>query len=347
MFYMGSFFKVWLTSLTLLLFVIFFGIAKFGTTGMAYLINTFLSPMLLLPIIFVLSSEQKAKIINFLAYLLLLNCIVAIIEYALNVRMAEVNFPEFSYFRSSSFLTHPLNNALISISLIPYLMNRTIIPTVLYLGVSVLALFAFGGRAALGIYLLVMFFIFLPKVYKFVTSGLSMNKLTFSLLCLFSYFFFIVLIITILETGIADRIISKLHIDGSASARVNVFYLLELMSPREWLFGATDNLRSSIEIYLGITVIENYIIGWIFTFGLIGAIPLILSYLYPLFFFFKEGDWTVKVSTVGFFIVAVSNNSLMTKTPILLFLYLTLLILYLLKKDKVNSTSSKDPFNYA
>ena len=332
---MGPFFKVWLISLVFLLFVIFFGIAKFGTSGMAYIVNTFLSPILLLPIIFVISSEQKKRLIKYIAYLILLNCIVSIVEYALNIRLVDVEFSSFAFFRSSAFLTHPLNNALISIALLPYLMNKTFLPSILYFGLSVLALFAFGGRAALGVYLLIMFTISLPATYKFITKGVSMNKLTFSLLCLFSYFLFIAFVITVLETGIADRIISKLHMDGSASARVDVFYLLEQMSLNEWLFGATENLRSAIEVHLGISVIENYIIGWIFTFGLIGATPLMISFVYPLFFFFKEGNWTTKVSIIGFFIVAASNNSLTTKTPILLFLYTILLLLYLLEKEKV------------
>ncbi|PKG37528.1 VpsF family polysaccharide biosynthesis protein [Psychromonas sp. Urea-02u-13] len=331
---MGDFFKVWLVSFAFLIFVIFYGIVLFGTSGMAYLVNTFLSPLLLLPIICVMSIEQKQFIVKFIAYLLLLNCCVAIIEYAFNTRMVNVEFSSFAYFRSTAFLTHPLNNALISVALLPYLLHRTVLPTVFYFGISILALFAFGGRAALGIYLLMLTLIALPSLYRFVTSGVRMNKLTFSLLCFFSYFFFIALVIVVFESGIGDRILNKLHMDGSASARVDVFYILELMSPEEWLFGATDNLRGAIDIYLGISVIENYIIGWIFTLGVVGTVPLLISFLSPLLFFIKKGEWSTRVAVVGFLIVSITNNSLTTKTPILLFLYLILLINYFIKKEQ-------------
>ncbi len=331
---MGGFFKVWLISLSCLLFVIVFGLFKFGLSGMAYLVDTFLSPLLALVIVFALSHEQKQRLLTYIAYLLLLNCVVAVGEYALTMRLIDVEFNSFSYFRATAFLTHPLNNALISIAILPLILSQTRFPTIIYLGISILALFAFGGRAALGIYLVTMLFISLPIIYKFITNGIRVSKLKFSLLSLLTYFLIITFIIVVLETGIADRIISKMYLDESAFARIDVFYLLEQLSLNEWFFGATENLRSSIEIYLGITVIENYIIGWIYTFGLIGAVPLFISFIYPIYFFFMKGQWPIKVTIIGFLIVALSNNSLNTKTVTLFFLYLVLLLLYLLGRKE-------------
>jgi hypothetical protein len=333
---MDGFFKVWLVSLTCLFFVIIFGLFKFGLSGMAYLVDTFLSPLLALAIVFMLSLEQNKRLLTYIAYLLLLNCLVAIGEFSLSIRLFDVDFKSFSYFRSTAFLTHPLNNALISVAIIPLVLDKTRLPTIIFLGLSILALFSFGGRAALGIYILMMFFISLPACFKLITTGISMSKLKFSLLCLLSYFLVIAFAIVVLESGIADRIISKMYIDESASARFDVFYLLEQLSLHEWFFGATDNLRSAIEIYLGITVIENYLIGWIFTFGLIGALPLFISFSYPLYYFFMKGQWPVKVTILGFLIVAASNNSLTTKTPILLFLYIVLSLLYLINRKSQN-----------
>jgi hypothetical protein len=331
---MGDFFKVWLISLSCLIFVIVFGLFKFGLSGMAYLVDTFLSPLLVLAIVFTLTHEQKHRLLTYIAYLLLLNCLVSVGEYALTMRLIDVEFKSFSYFRATAFLTHPLNNSLISIAILPLVLSQTRVPSIIYLGISILALFAFGGRAALGIYLVTMFFIALPVVYKFITNGVRVSKLKFSLLFLLTYFLIIIFIIVVFETGIADRIISKMYLDDSAFARIDVFYLLEQLSLNEWFFGASENLRSSIEIYLGITVIENYIIGWIYTFGLIGAIPLFVSFIYPLFFFFIKGKWPIKLTIMGFLIVALSNNSLNTKTVTLFFLYLVLLLVYLLRRKE-------------
>ena len=336
---MDSFFKIWVISLACLAFVILYGLAKFGISGMAYLVDTFLAPLLILPIAIMLTLEQKKILLTYIAYLLFFNCLVAIGEYGLATRLVEVEFTKFSYFRSTAFLNHPLNNGLITIAIIPLILKRSRIPAVIYLAVSVLALFSFGGRAALGVYILALFFIALPGLYRFITVGFYMSKLRFSLLCLFSYFLIISFLIVVAESGIADRIISKLHMDESAFARVDVFYLLEQMSLNEWFWGATENLRSAIEIYLGISTIENYIIGWIFTFGLVGAIPLLVCLFSPLYFFFKNGEWLTKVSIISFFIAAISNNSLTTKTPILFFLYLTLLLLYSIKKTEKNGAT--------
>ncbi|MEL0654600.1 VpsF family polysaccharide biosynthesis protein [Pseudoalteromonas issachenkonii] len=330
---LSDFFVTWFWSLLVLSFVILWGITKFGTSGLAYLIDTLLTPLLLLAIVCFLNFEQKKKLFTLIGYLFILNCLVALIEFAGKFHVFETLTGYSNYFRSSAFFSHALNNALVSIAVIPLLLNSTRFSPVFYFALSVVALFAFGGRAALAIYLLSSFVIFLPVIYRFITKGIPTSKLRFSLYIAASYFIFILLIIAIFETGIADRIIENMKMEGSANARVDVFYLLEQLSFNEWLFGASDNLRNAIDVYLGITVIENYLIGWIFTFGLIGAIPLLFSLFYPLYFFYKKGNWRTKVTILSFIVVSVSNNSLTTKTAVLFFFYLVLLLSYLINTE--------------
>ncbi len=337
---LGEFYKIWLLSLSLLIFVIIYGVALHGLSGMAYLVNTFLSPLLIIPLLFNLSVKQLERVLRILAYFLLLNSVTSICEFIFKARVWELPYEQYGFFRSSAFLTHPLNNALVTISISLMLMNRTKAPQFLYLFISTIALFAYGGRASLAVFLLSSFIISMPLIWRFFTVGVYTNKLKLALLLLTGYISIIIFYFIAMETGITDRIMSKLYIDGSATARFDIFYLLKQLSFSEWIYGASSNLRSSIEIYLGISIIENYIVGWIFSFGLLGAIPLFLAFSLPLLFFFMLGDIYQRVSISAFFLASLSNNSLTTKTPALLFLYITLAILFLISHKHRSVTST-------
>ena len=75
------------------------------------------------------------------------------------------------------------------------------------------------------------------------------------------------------------------------------------------------------ELYIGINVIENYLIGWIFTFGLVGTIPLFLVVYVPLTYFAMTGNLIERMSVFSFAVISITNNSLTTKTPTLLLLF--------------------------
>lgn len=338
---LGDFYKVWLASLVCLFIAIIIGLVKFGTSGMAYLVDLFLSPLLMLAIVPLISINEKKKLLRLVGYLLIINCSIALVEFAGKFHFFEPKADVFGYFRSYAFLTHPLNNALISIAVIPFLLNVTRFPALLYFGLSLLALFAFGGRTALSIYLMAAFIISIPSIYKFFTSGILMSRLQFSLLFVVSQFGFAALTYLVLNSGIGDRIVENMSMEGGSSlARLNIIYLLEQLTSSEWLFGASDNLRNAIEIYLNASVIENYVVGWIFTFGLVGALPLLLTLLLPLYFFFIKGEWITKVTIFSFLIVAISNNSLNTKTPVLLFFYTVLMLHYYINKVQASNECS-------
>ncbi|MDD9156051.1 VpsF family polysaccharide biosynthesis protein [Aliivibrio sp. S4TY2] len=326
--------KPWLFSVIMVSFVILYGLFRYGTSGMAYIIDTFLTPLLFLLLLSRLNTDECQRLLSLIAGLLLLNSIFAIIEFVSGTRIVSVEFSSFSYFRSSALLTHPLNNALITAGLTLLVFNKTRIPNIIYLSIILLAMFAFGGRAAIGILLLFSAIACIPYVFRFFTHGIEISKQRFAImLCLF-YFAIIAMGFVLIESGITERIMSKLHLDESASARFDVFYLLEQLSLIEWLFGASANLQSAIELYIGISVIENFIIAWIFSFGLICTIPLLLV-LITMF-----GSLTRKVGGLAFmavpvfFFVSITNNSLTTKTPALLFMITVLFVINKLKNNK-------------
>ncbi|MDN3697937.1 MULTISPECIES: VpsF family polysaccharide biosynthesis protein [Vibrio] len=334
---LGKLNSIWYVSILSLLFVVVYGFVRHGTSGMAYLINTFLSPLLLIPLLSIISKDQASKLQKLIAYLILINSIIAIIEYLLHFRVVNVEFNSFSFFRSTALLTHPLNNALITASLAILIFNRSVVPSFLYVLIILLSLFSFGGRAALVIFSVTVFLYCLPVLWRFCTTGVNGDKFKISMLLLLGYFSLLIFIFVLIDSNISDRIMSKLYIDSSASARIDVFYLFEQLSISEWIFGASDRLLESIELYIGIKVIENYIIGWIFTFGLLGMIPLTVCVFLPMFFFAINGRYSDKLAMMTFFVISLTNNSLTTKTPVLL---LFLCILYLRYKECQDETKS-------
>ncbi|MGU3161402.1 VpsF family polysaccharide biosynthesis protein [Vibrio cholerae] len=337
---LGEYSNIWLISLSCLSFVIIYGYFRYGTSGMAYMVNTFLVSLMIIPLISILNHSQVDKILKLVSYLILINSIIAIFEFLTNSRIIEVEFKDFSYFRSSALLTHPLNNSLITVSLSLLLFNKTFLPGIIYILITLLALFSFGGRSALVIFVFVLFIYCFPKMWKFMTSGVKANKKRVALFMLPGYLAILSFLMILINSGITERIMSNLYIDGSASARIDVFFLLEQLTVSEWIWGASHRLLESIELYIGINVIENYFIGWIFTFGLIGTIPLTMCVFLPLYYFSKNGDYSSKLSVLIFFLVGITNNSLTTKTPVLLLLF-CVLYLKLIQVDRRESESIK------
>ncbi|HGF7511333.1 exopolysaccharide biosynthesis protein VpsF [Vibrio cholerae] len=328
--------RVWLLSIISIVAVILYGLVRFGTAGLAYLIDSIFIPLLLVPLILRLSDSDKIYLLSLLSYFIFINACVAIVELILAQSIVAVEIGGFSTFRSTAFLAHPLNNALITASLTLLLMRYTKIPAVLYVSIVVLALFAFGGRAALGIFLLGIFFLVLPKLRLFLGNGLYYSKLKFAYLQALVFFSVITVILMIVFSPIGERILSKLHIDNSAEARFDAFILLEQLSSSEWLFGASHGLLSDIVFYIGINVVENYLIGWVLNFGLLGCIGLLLStYLVPLMLVYKQ-EWSAKIVLFSFILISVTNNALTVKTPALMFLMVVLSCCYRSSNQNLN-----------
>lgn len=330
--------KAWLLAIASILAVILYGFMRFGTSGLAYLIDTIFIPLILIPVVYRLSDSAKVQLQALLGYLLFLNSCIAIIEFVLGQSIVAVEIGSFSFFRSTAFLAHPLNNALITASLTPIVMRYTKIPVALYVSVVVLGLFAFGGRAALGIFLLGNFFIILPRLRDFLGPGIRYQKLKFAYLQALVYFSLIAVILILALTPIGERILSKLHIDASAEARFDAFILLEQLSYSEWLLGASPGLLNDIVFYIGINVVENYLIGWVLNFGLLGCMGLLFStYLVPFMLVYKQ-EWSAKIVLLSFILISVTNNALTVKTPALMFLVVVLSCHY--RSSKCRLTNS-------
>jgi len=311
---LGEFKQAWLCAFGCIVFVILYGLYKQGMSGMAYLVDLILTPLLLVPILLSLTNKQKHFVITLLAYLVLFNACLAIVEFSLSSRLISVEFSSFSHFRSTALLTHPLNNALITASLAMLLMDKTRLPSIVYFFIVFIALFAFGGRGSTAIFLFAFVLLALPTIHDFFIKGVVMSKLRFALfqagLCVTAF----AAIVALTATPIGDRILSKMYVDNSASARFKVFDFLERMSFNEFWFGASESSRENIKFFSDINVIENYLVGWVANFGLLGLLLLVVGVFYlPITMASKVGT-KASLSMFILFFASITNNALSTKT---------------------------------
>lgn len=326
--------KAWMTSVILVSLSIVYGLYKQGTSGMAYFIDTIMSPIILVFLLSALSRERADKLLTFVAWLLLLNSSIAICEFMLNKTLVPVEYENFTFFRSTALLNHALNNALITAALSPILMNKTRVPALIYFAISFLALFCYGGRGAMGLYLICTVFISMGTLKMFVTTGIKIDKLKFSLYQASFVVLILLLALILINTEMGSRILSKLHVDNSAQVRFDVFILLEQLTITEWLFGASDYLMSSVKFFIGVGTIENYFIGWILSGGVIFASMIFISCFHIPFKIASSKSLLMKVSLFSFVLISLTNNALTTKTPALLLLYCVLYCNYIVVNRK-------------
>ncbi len=95
--------KAWWLAMVSMLAVILYGFMRFGTSGLAYLIDTIFIPLVLVPIVYGLSDTAKNRLLALLGYLLFLNACIAIIELILAQSIVAVEIGSFSTFRSTAF----------------------------------------------------------------------------------------------------------------------------------------------------------------------------------------------------------------------------------------------------
>jgi len=127
---------------------------------------------------------------------------------------------------------------------------------------------------------------------------------------------------TLIQFGLLERFQNGL-IDESAMARVDIYGLFNLVTWNDILFGADiAEIRNLASEHFDLKYLESPIVFFIFQFGLLGTIVFLL-FMARMFLVLISGSGRhVVVGTWAFFIVASTNNSLSTKSPIILMIVL-------------------------
>lgn len=261
-----------------------------GYSGSMVYIESFWSAGLLAISLESATDKQKRTLAWILITLCVIDAFVGIYESLLHVNWFPLVLdPEISEqmakamadgpvdFRANAFYSHPLNASLITsmaIFLI-YSMRMRIIVAGPIFAVLLVALFAFGGRTALGVTLVVST---LFAIYTLLAGIIKRDlKLDFVVAVLFAAIVVpIVIAIIVTQTTIADRVMDTLYYDDSAAVRTTQWAILGHLSLRNWLFGISLVDLAALKYQIGLgsidTDIENF---WLLTFLNLGAIAFI------------------------------------------------------------------------
>lgn len=304
------------------LYVAVSGFLANGAGGMAYVIDTLLAPVFVLFLAFHLTELQLQNILKLLFACLVINSSLALLEFILHSNLIP-RLAHVWYFRPWAFLSHPLNNSLITSSLMFLVVCSFSTPKkAISIMFFVAALLAFGGRVATVLVVLMLAYFFIKEAFCFLfcKKVFKRNDVIFM-----HYYvtFALVFFVIAMEVGLGERVFNGFEIDGSAQTRLDVYLLFYTISFSELLWGVEPQFYLSVKDVVGVATIENAWLGWLFQFGLIATIPLILT-LFNLLLSLTKGMKYLKATAVLFVIICSANNSLSTKTPALMFYVLAL-----------------------
>ena len=313
------------------LWVAGYGVYQSGLGGMAYIVDTLLTPGVAVFLLPSLKTEDQKLLLRIIAGLLIFNACIAVFEYLARIHLI-FNADPWS-FRSSALMAHPLNNALILLSCYPLFIRefnqkKQLLITFLCL----LAMFAFGARASTVVFFLMLAGLFGTSFLKFLYGRTGIPKSIFLYLYFGSILALPIMLLLIESTGIGSRIFQNLSIEGaSAQARFDVYNIFYYLSLNEWLFGASSRLMEVLPDLINAEIVENFWIGWLLQFGLIGLLPLGATFLYLFIRLILVRNLYINAASVSFLLASYTNNSLSAKTPALLFFF-TLVMLALYKR---------------
>lgn len=302
-----------------------------GSSGAAYLVDTYLFSILCIMLAAYLNREQCIKLFKLIAIIITTNCLIAIFEYLTKTHVVPNPVTGSSFFRANALMAHPLNNALVTL---PVALAVLISPlkrkwrygmnALVFLGIV-----AFATRASLVMYCAAVFFI--TWSYSF-TARLSKSKralyiISSPLLIIFlSLAFYFAIFFTDFGTGISSRT----SIDNSASARTDAINFFTSLNIGRYFLGAgPGGFTNLISENSEVSVIENFWIQHIVIYGIPMFLILMYGYTTLIRWIAANSSIQFKIVIFAFVIAASTNNSLSIKTSALA---VFILIIYLLRR---------------
>jgi hypothetical protein len=247
-------------------------------------------------------------------------------EYAAGQRLIplamEGQFSGFStedLFRSSAFLGHPLVNSKLTGLLLPMalLLPMHAAWRWLHVGVLVLALLAFGGRAGLAFCGVVYGTWFLLHLaHEAVRGRWSYLQLTGGSVLLLLAAASMVGVVVV--TGVGERIFTTFYMDNSASVRLRVWEAYHHVSSEDLWLGLSAREIDKVALRLGLDpkyeAIEN---GWIvlsLQFGLVFFCLWLLGFASLLLWLFRQAPALAAAGVLVYLLNASTTNAFASKT---------------------------------
>lgn len=301
--------------------VFVWAIARHGTSGAAYIVQTLWVPAIAVYTLQLLGASRRRQTLNLVMGLLACNAVLALAEYVLKARLVPIRAEQVgdAYFRATAFLGHPLLNANVTIALLPAVL---LLPLALPLRTALMLLLsasvlAFGARAALvGGHLVYGAFGLLYLSNAVARGRYNYLQLTGGALALVGIAS--VGVAVVIATGLGDRIFENLSWDSSASVRGRVWDAFDHLRGADWWFGLAPVDIDRISLAMGIDPvyesIENFWIYAFLQFGIVGFVPYVVGLGCLSVFMLRLATPPMRLGVIVFFIVASTANALSSKT---------------------------------
>lgn len=312
--------------LACMLCVLGWTLSRHGASGAAFMLDTLLMPVVCVFTLSMIDTRRQYQCLVLIVALLAFNTLLGIGETLAQARLIPLRLTGADetiqdIFRPSALMGHPLTNSMVTVTLMPavlYLRIAMVWRVMLFLLLWIGAL-AFSGRTAFvfaTIFYGLYFFVQLPRWA--LRARLSYLQLTGGALVAVATA--VALTITIFATGIGERLFRSLTWDGSAAVRYRIWDIFDYLNANDMLAGVSPGRIAQLGTLIGLEAneaIENFWLVLFLQMGWIGFIPFVIAMACMFAWLWKNSRGAMLVAVPLFFVVATSNNSLATKTIVL------------------------------
>ena len=265
-----------------------------------------------------LPPDMRARTADLVLFVLIVSAIIGIFEFVTHIRLIPYPIEEHE-FRPTGLLDHPLLLGLLCSTAIPFVAAsdwqrsmRIAAICILFLGVA-----AASARIAMLAASLATAVVILAAPIRTASSSQSARL---KALMIVAGAILLAAAITVLAfSGFLDRF-SRGLTDASAMARIRIYDIFGLVSWTEILFGMPAEDIAKLVKRLDLMVLESSPVAWILHFGLFAAIGFVAAFLGMLRTLLRGARPLVVFGSLLFLAVALTNNTLSTKTPAVLVL---------------------------
>ncbi|NLP62042.1 hypothetical protein NH14_012825 [Paraburkholderia sacchari] len=285
-----------------------------GRQSLGFAVDTLVSALWAASIVPFLNERMARRVWKMGFVFVIVECTMAIIEVFTKIEFIPIDTWYGSYFRATALHGHPLNNALVLVTVAVSLqLSATKKASVVIFLLTIGALSAFGARGALAVYLI-------TNAVWFVRYGLqSVRRLPFVMtgvpvgVAILSW--------VLLSGAFGDRIANVGAYDDSSGVRLQSIQMLQSISWGNLIVGTDPDQILRIMENANVSVIENFLVAYIFMFGLACTLLLFLCFWTSAKVLARRwssgSGGSIYLIFMVFFATAMTNNSLVTKTPAL------------------------------
>ncbi|MCB1487060.1 MAG: VpsF family polysaccharide biosynthesis protein [Bauldia sp.] len=304
--------------------LLFWMVANGHATAAGYLVDTYLVAAVTGIAILAFPPHWRMLLGDVVLVILLASAMLGVVEAVMHFRLLPYPYAE-STFRPTGLSPHPLALGLLSATAIGFV-AATRWPTAWKIGVTLIfavgtaaagaRIATLGAAAAIALIIALQSWPSQPRPIR-----LRLRSLAFVVGALMLP----VVILGLFSFGFLGRFQGGL-VDASSLARVDIYQVFHFFSWHDILFGTDiDKVDRIVNDQLDLEYIESSLIIFIFQFGLVATVFFVAVLATLTRALVRNAGPAVVIATLIFVVVALSNNTLSSKSPTVLSLIVLVL----------------------